>query len=298
MDRILETQRLVLREMSMDDFPAMRDIVCDDQTMIAWNCAWSEDECLAGLQKQIRGYQEDGFGRWAVVLRETDNIIGMCGLQYCETDKESVPEIGYLFNRQYWHNGYAIEAAIAVKHYAFDALKFNEVFSIVRDINYPSMNVAIRNGMTVRGRFIKHYRGIDMPHIIFSVRKDDSSYSESIDSWKAGYIAAVNNRKNNISSGTSCFMIRDASLSDPDADFFQWLKDNGFTKWKRGRPHNERVDWVYVNPNTRLYTPGVLGIHWTEIVQNHAITIEEFMTIYRIYEKYKGLNITTMSDEP
>jgi RimJ/RimL family protein N-acetyltransferase len=77
-----------------------------------------------------------------------------------------------LLNRAYWGNGYAIEAATACKKYAFERLEFNEVFSTVRDTNVSSMNVAIRNGMVVRDRFIKHYCGIDMPHFLFGVRKD------------------------------------------------------------------------------------------------------------------------------
>ncbi|MCL1965059.1 MAG: GNAT family N-acetyltransferase [Firmicutes bacterium] len=170
---ILKTGRLILREMSLDDLHETRKIVCDEQTMWAWNGAWSEEENLAGLEKQLRGYTEDGFGRWAVILKETGAFIGMCGLQWCETDKEKVLEIGYLFNRDYWHNGYATEAVIACKHYAFDHLGFDEVFSLVRDINIPSMNVAIRNGMVIRGRFIKRYKGEDMPHIVFCIKRMD-----------------------------------------------------------------------------------------------------------------------------
>jgi len=170
---ILETERLILREMTLDDLAATREIVCDEQTMWAWNGAWCEEENLAGLQKQIRGYREDGFGRWAVVLRETGKVIGICGLQWCDTDEDTVLEIGYLFNRSFWHNGYAAEAAIACKRYAFDVLKVNEVFSLVRDINIASMNVAIRNGMTVRRQYMKHYKGEDMPHYVFSVSKND-----------------------------------------------------------------------------------------------------------------------------
>ena len=168
---ILETERLLLSEMTLDDLPATQEIVCDEQTMYAWNGAWSEEENLAGLEKQLRGYQEDGFGRWAVILKETGTFVGMCGLQWCKTDRDTVLEIGYLFNRAHWHKGYAAEAAIACKHYAFDALGFDEVFSLVRDMNIPSMNVAIRNGMTIRRRFVKHYKGEDMPHYVFSVRK-------------------------------------------------------------------------------------------------------------------------------
>jgi len=168
---ILKTERLLLREMTIDDLSATREIVCDEQTMYTWNGAWTDEENLEGLQKQINGYREDGFGRWAVVLKETGKVIGICGLMWCDSDNKKVLEIGYLFNRAFWHNGYAAEAANACKEYAFKTLNFDEVFSIIRDNNYAAMNVAIRNGMLVRGSFIKHYKGVDMLHFIFSVRR-------------------------------------------------------------------------------------------------------------------------------
>jgi len=89
---IIETERLILREMVMTDLPAVWEIVGDDITMAAWNGAWSEEENLAGLEKQINGYRENGFGRWAVVQKDTGRVIGICGLQYCDTDKDSVLE--------------------------------------------------------------------------------------------------------------------------------------------------------------------------------------------------------------
>ena len=174
-EKVLETERLILREMTLADLPAARDIVCDEQTMYAWNGAWSEEENLEGLEKQIRGYREDGFGRWAVVLKETGIVIGICGLQWCDTDQDKVLEIGYLFNRAYWHNGYAAEAAISCKQYAFNALGVDEVFSLVRDTNIASMNVAIRNGMLIRRRYTKNYKGEDMPHYVFSVKKGNAN---------------------------------------------------------------------------------------------------------------------------
>ena len=173
MNTIIETQRLLLREMVMDDLLATWEIVGDDVTMAAWNGAWSEDENVAGLEKQLMGYRDNGFGRWAVVIKGTVRVIGICGLQYCETDMSNMLEVGYMFNRAFWHNGYATEAAIASKRYAFDVLGEKEVFSLIRDTNIASMNVAIRNGMLIRGRFIKHYKGVDMPHYIFSVKKND-----------------------------------------------------------------------------------------------------------------------------
>jgi RimJ/RimL family protein N-acetyltransferase len=169
---ILETERLILRKMTMDDEPALAEIVCDEQTMYAFSGALNVQQNRENLEKQLRGYREDGFGRFAVVLKETKQVIGLCGPQWCDTDKDRVLEIGYFFNRAFWHKGYAAEAAAACKHYAFDALGFDEVFSLVRDTNIPSMNVAIRNKMFVRGRYIKREGDLEMPHYIFSARKD------------------------------------------------------------------------------------------------------------------------------
>jgi RimJ/RimL family protein N-acetyltransferase len=168
---VTETERLVLREMTRDDLPATWEIDGDDETMYAWNGAWSERENIERLEKQLRSYAENGFGRWAVLLKDTGRVIGMCGLMWWDTDKDCVLELGYLSNRAFWHNGYAAEAATACKRYAFDALGFDEVFSLIRDNNYASMNVAIRCGMLVRGRYIKRYKDEDMPHYIFSARK-------------------------------------------------------------------------------------------------------------------------------
>lgn len=172
----IETERLALRKLTLDDEGATYEICGDTITMAAWERAWSREETLQSLKKQIGFYEQNTFGRFAVVLKPENKVIGICGLQYCSAskdDKLQVPEIGYLFNRRYWHNGYAIEAARAVKEWAFDSQGLTEVFSIIKDTNIASMNVAICNGMTIRGRFIKPYEGKDMPHYVFSVRKCD-----------------------------------------------------------------------------------------------------------------------------
>ena len=104
MKPIMETERLILREMEPSDVSALCAILRDEQTMYAYEGAFCQEEARA-----CRGY-------------------------------------------------------------AFDRLGAAEVFSIIRDSNLASMNVAIRNGMLARGRFTKHYRGVDMPHLIFSVK--------------------------------------------------------------------------------------------------------------------------------
>ena len=172
--RILETQRLLLREMTQADYPALAEILQDRVAMFAYEHAFSDEETQTWLDRMRERYAKDGFGLWAVVCKETGEMIGQCGLTWQNYEGERVLEIGYLFQRKHWKKGYAIEDARACKHYAFETLHVNEVFSIIRDNNVASMNVAIRNGMTIRGTFIKHYYGIDMPHFAFSVRKDEA----------------------------------------------------------------------------------------------------------------------------
>ena len=167
---MIETKRLILREMSQTDFTDLCKILQDDEVMYAYEGAFTLEETQRWLDNQIRRYKEDGFGLWAVLLKESGIMIGQCGLSMQDYKENKILEIGYLFQKEHWHQGYASEAAIACKEYAFDKLNAKEVYSIIRDTNIASQNVAIRNGMTCVDQFVKHYRGLDMPHLLFSVK--------------------------------------------------------------------------------------------------------------------------------
>lgn len=162
---ILETERLYLREMGQSDFDPLCKILQDEETMAAYEGAFSDSEAQEWLDRQIFRYQQWGFGLWAVILKQTNEMIGQCGLTMQPWKDKEVLEIGYLFERSYWHKGYAIEAAMACKKYAFEILEADEVCSIIRDTNIASQNVAVRNGMTIVDTWTKHYRGVDMPHL-------------------------------------------------------------------------------------------------------------------------------------
>ena len=167
----LETERLIMREMTHADLPSLCEIMKDENTMYAYEGAFSDAEVQEWLERQILRYQKWNFGLLAVVLKETGKMIGQCGLTMQPWKDDEVLEIGYLFNRNYWHKGYATEAAAACKQYAFDVLKAEEVCSIIRDTNIQSQNVALRNGMTLTDKWTKHYRGVDMPHYRFVVKR-------------------------------------------------------------------------------------------------------------------------------
>ncbi|MBS6195263.1 MAG: GNAT family N-acetyltransferase [Clostridiales bacterium] len=170
---ILETDRLYLREMTDEDFPSLCKMLQDEKVMYAYEHAFSDEEAWEWLNRQKSRYGEYGFGLWAVVLKETGEMIGQCGLTMQDCEGRQVVEVGYLFCRDHWHRGYAIEAASACRDYAFQVLKAEEVYSIIRDTNLASQRVAERNGMKVQGSFVKHYYHMDMPHLVYCVKKSE-----------------------------------------------------------------------------------------------------------------------------
>jgi RimJ/RimL family protein N-acetyltransferase len=84
-------------------------------------------------------------------------------------DDVDVPEIGYLIHRPFWRRGFALEAAMAVRDYAFDTLGIERVISLIRPENVPSRGVARKLGMKP-GRHIVR-KGLD--HIVFSMTPVD-----------------------------------------------------------------------------------------------------------------------------
>ena len=185
--KILETERLLLRGLEQGDFKDVCKLLQDDEVMYAYEGAFNDQEVQNWLDRQFGRYRHDGFGLWGVVEKGSNELIGQCGITYQEFDGKRVPEIGYLFRKEFWHKGFAIEAAVACREYAFHTLGFEEVYSIIRDTNIASQKVARRNGMQKVARrngmqkvarrngmqkvatFIKHYRGVDMPHFVYKV---------------------------------------------------------------------------------------------------------------------------------
>ena len=162
-----------LRTMDEGDYEALCLILQDPEVMYAYAHAFTDEEVRLWLRRQQERYARDGFGLWAVVLKESGTMIGQCGLTLQPCDGRTMVEVGYLFRKAYWHRGYATEAAIACKRHAFSLPGISEVCSIIRDINRPSQAVALRNGMTHRGTFTKHYCGMDMPHYVYITSRAD-----------------------------------------------------------------------------------------------------------------------------
>ena len=112
---MIETNRLELREYTMDDFSALQEILSDPETMKHYPKPYDEAGVTRWINWNLQNYKDYGFGLWAVVLKETGEFIGDCGISMQNIDGEWLPEIGYHVNKSYWRQGYAKEACAAVK---------------------------------------------------------------------------------------------------------------------------------------------------------------------------------------
>src|SRR5690554_4100352 len=147
MERLLETERLYLREYVEEDFAPLHDIFSDAETMSFYPSSFTVDQTKSWMARNLERYQNDGYGLWAVCLKDNDLVIGDCGLVTQIINGHKEVEIGYHINKRYWSKGYATEAALKCKEYAFNIQKLNKVISIIDPDNQQSIRVAEKTGL-------------------------------------------------------------------------------------------------------------------------------------------------------
>ena len=101
------------------------------------------------IRRCIVNYEKFGHCFWAVLLRDTREFIGQCGILYQNMRHRPEHEIGYMFQRPFWGHGYATEAAAACRDWAFTHFRYEYVVSYIDPRNTRSLAVAKRIGMTL-----------------------------------------------------------------------------------------------------------------------------------------------------
>jgi RimJ/RimL family protein N-acetyltransferase len=145
MKSIVTTPRLVLREFALEDAPALYELNSDPEVV-----KYTGDAPFASVKEAedfVRGYdhyQEFGYGRWSVILRETGEFIGWCGLSFNELRQV---DIGFRFFRKDWGKGYATESARAALTYGFKELGLVEIVGRAAKANTASIRVLEKLGM-------------------------------------------------------------------------------------------------------------------------------------------------------
>ena len=151
---VLETKRLILREMNNNDFDSLKKVISDPINMKFYPKPYDDNCVTRWINWCIDSYAKYGFGLWAVVLKETGEMIGDCGISMQMIDGVLSPEIGYHLRLDYHKMGLGTEMTQAVKDYFFNNFDYNEVYSYMNKDNTASIKTAIKNGMTFQKYFI------------------------------------------------------------------------------------------------------------------------------------------------
>ena len=156
---LLETERLALRPMVAADLDGLLGIFGDPVVMAAFDEApFDREQVGRWLERNLDHQREHGFGLFAVCLKVDGLLIGDCGLELMEVDGEQVAELGYDLRSDSWNQGYATEAACAVRDYAFMTLRLPRLVSLIRPGNAASMRVAEKTGLKKTAQIERHGR--------------------------------------------------------------------------------------------------------------------------------------------
>jgi len=145
---VLETDRLILRQLSTEDAAFILELVNEPsfiQNIGDRGVRTLEDARSYILRVAISSYEKNGFGLNLVMLKESGEAIGMCGL--IKRDGLEDVDIGYAFLPRFWSKGYASEAALAIKHYGRDIVGLKRLVAITDPENQGSIRVLEKIGL-------------------------------------------------------------------------------------------------------------------------------------------------------
>jgi ribosomal-protein-alanine N-acetyltransferase len=163
---ILETERLTLREFVPTDIDDLARTLGDRENMRFYPKPFERADVEYWIDRQLARYASDKTALWAMILKETGQLIGDCGLVRQQVDGATETEIAYHLQRDHQGRGLATEAARACRDHGFLTLGLQRLISLIRPENVPSRRVAERNGMLVEKETIFH----DLPHLVYVAR--------------------------------------------------------------------------------------------------------------------------------
>ena len=160
------TDRLFLREMNPDDFQALFQVLGDAEAMRHYPYPFDRQRVMDWIERNRNRYRKDGFGLWAVCLKDTGEMIGDCGLTLQNINGEMLPEIGFHIRRDCQRKGYAKEAAMAVRNWAFRNTDYPALYSYCKYTNEPSFRTAESIGMHFACEYPDEANGITHVSVI------------------------------------------------------------------------------------------------------------------------------------
>jgi RimJ/RimL family protein N-acetyltransferase len=144
--------RLTFRELADADLDDMAGLLGDPGLMRFYPRPMTRGEARDWITRNQSRCRDLGFGLWAISVRASGEFIGDCGLTLQSVDGVEELEVGYHVRRSMQGQGYATEAASAVRDFARDHLKAKRLIAIINPLNIPSRRVAEKIGLTVEKR--------------------------------------------------------------------------------------------------------------------------------------------------
>lgn len=142
MQVVLATERLYLRQLTLNDVDGLLHIFADPEAMRYYPATKNRAETEGWIRWNLNSYEQYGLGLWAVIHKASNQFLGDCGVVRQPIAGQIELEIGYHIRRDQWGHGYATEAARACREYAFEILNAPRVISIVHPRNHASRRVA------------------------------------------------------------------------------------------------------------------------------------------------------------
>lgn len=170
----LETKRLILREVLSTDVDKLFELDSNPNVQkyvgnIPVKDKTEVEKLIQNLQQQ---YVENGIARWAVIEKETGELIGWSGIKLIKepmNNHNNIYELGYRFIERYWGKGFATETTIPLVDFAFENLKAENIYAICDVENIGSKNVLEKTGL----KLIETFNHQDKKHNWFKMTKSE-----------------------------------------------------------------------------------------------------------------------------
>ena len=152
MKKPIETERLILRELELSDAEGMYELDSNPNVhlFVGNRPVKHIEESIEYIKFVQKQYKDHGTGRWAVVLKETNEFIGWSGIKFI-TDEinnhKNFYELGYRFIEKHWGKGYATEAGKAFVEYAFNEIKADAIYAYADAGNENSRRILEKLGL-------------------------------------------------------------------------------------------------------------------------------------------------------
>lgn len=163
---ILDTERTYLREMTPDDAQNAFELNSDPLVIqYTGDVSFESVEEAGAFLAKYDHYEKYGFGRWAVISKETNEYLGWCGLKYSSDEDEF--DIGFRFHRRFWNKGFASETARACIQLGFEKFNMETIVGRAMKENLASIRVLEKCGLS----FLSDYQFDDEEGVIYSINK-------------------------------------------------------------------------------------------------------------------------------